>query len=332
MLLNDAQIRAFALGVDRVDTLADGWRLHRMPSALEALYHANADAAARANCTTGVRLRFLTDSRHIRVTLRYGVPTRWYFAGAISIDRDRIDTFGPVSRQEVWSGLAFQQDERIPHQIDLWLPHLCGAEILRVDLEDGCRLEAAPRPVLDWVAYGDSITQGMNASLPVFAWPTRLARELDANVVNYGVGGATLRPELAQIPTGGTPKLISVSYGANDWNVDVPLKDFHQRAVALVDALCARHAQTPIVITTPVPFFRATRPNGQGATLDDFRAALEAAGSGRAQVHVVRGTDLVAADHNFFNDWSHPNDNGMREIAQNLLAALRTRGVLVQQA
>lgn len=330
MKFDDAQVRAFARGIDRVETLAEGWRLHRMPPALQALYAGNPDSTARADCASSVRLRFCTDARWIRLSLRYGTPVRWYFAGAISVDTERIDTFGPVSRQAVWTGPVFEQAERTLRTIDLWLPHLCGADLLHVEVEDGCQVKAARPPTLEWVAYGDSITQGMNASLPVFTWPTRLARELDANVVNYGVGGATLQAELAKSPTAGSPGLISVSYGANDWNSDVPVMAFHQQAEALVDALRARHPQSAIVITTPVPFFRATRPNGQGATLDDFRTALEAVGRGRANVHVVRGTELVPADHNFFNDWSHPNDNGMREIAKNLLAILRARNVIAK--
>src|SRR5206468_3556852 len=77
------------------------------------------------------------------------------------------------------------------------------------------------------------------------------------------------------------------------------------------------------IATTPIPFFRATKANKNGESLDDFRRTLEEVAA-KQKVHVIRGTDLVPADHNYFNDWSHPNDAGHLMIAQNLLAALKT--------
>jgi len=149
---------------------------------------------------------------------------------------------------------------------------------------------------------------------------------LSAEVVNLGVGGATLQRQLAEAVPDTACNLVTVSYGANDWNVHVPLTEFRENARALVAALRRRFPQAPLVLTTPVPFFRATAPNKGGATLDDFRHALEDVGQ-EQNVPVIRGTDLVPADHYYFNDWSHPNDQGMQRIAENLLAHLRALGL-----
>jgi lysophospholipase L1-like esterase len=190
-------------------------------------------------------------------------------------------------------------------------------------------VERAPAPALKWLAYGDSITQGMTASQPVFPWPARTARALNAEVVNYGVGGATLRRELADCMPETNADLITVSYGANDWNTDVPLARFRENAQALVEALRRAFPRTLIVLTTPIPFFRATGPNASGAHLDDFRRVIEETAQGRDGVHAVRGPDLVPADRAYFYDWSHPNDSGMQEIATNLLKKLKPLGLAI---
>jgi lysophospholipase L1-like esterase len=365
MKLEVEQLQEFAAGVDRVEPLPQGGvALHRLPQKLKALYTANDAQRARAECTAGVRLRFVSDTKWIRVALRYGEPARWYFLCALTVDGERMDAFGAVSRQETWEGFAFTQEKRERHLFEIWLPHLCAAEILSLEVEDGCVLEAAPPLAFKWLAWGDSITHGMNASLPIFTWPAQVARKLNANVINYGVGGATLQKELAgcvdalvsrrdgrgavhgdreaehdegrrgrrpshdsqSISADSEVQLITVSYGANDWNIAVPLAEFRANAVALVSALRKRFLNVPIILTTPVPFFRATKPNKNSETLDDFRAALESAAR-EHKVHIIHGTDLVAADHNYFNDWSHPNDAGMNEIATNMLTKLKTLGI-----
>ena len=335
MKFDTEHVRRFALGVEWVEPLAEGWRLHRMPAAMESIYGASGGLRTRVNCTSGVRLRFLSDTRWIRVRLQYGDQARWYFACVVVIDGTRSDAFGPVSRQEIWDGLAFSQVERAPHVFDLWLPHLAEVRVLGVEVEDGCQLGAAPACAFRWLAFGDSILQGMNASLPIFAWPARVGLKLGADVINMGVGGATLSAELAGVVPEGAADLVSVGYGANDWNIAVPLAQFRANAVALLDALRRRFAGTPIVVSTPIHFFRATGVNTNGDSLDDFRRTLEAVAlrpgsgqaAGRVGVFVVRGLELVPADHAYFNDWSHPNDAGMEMIAGNWIEQMKRLGV-----
>jgi lysophospholipase L1-like esterase len=331
MNISSQHLQTFATGVDRVELLPkDGVRLHRLPQKMLTIYAPNEAQRARAECTAGVRLRFVSDTKWIRVALRHGEPVRWYFLCVLTVDGERMDAFGAVSRQETWEGLAFTQEKRARHLFEIWLPHLCPTEISSLEVEDGCALEAAPPLAFKWLAWGDSITQGMNASLPIFSWTARAARELNANVINYGVGGATLQKELATALPHTEANLITISYGANDWNIALPLAEFRANAAALVSALRKQFPSTPLIVTTPVPFFRASAPNKNGDSLDDFRRALEEVAA-EQKVHAIRGTDLVPADHNYFNDWSHPNDAGHQMIAQNLLAAVQALGLTENQ-
>jgi len=326
MKLSLDHVRSLAAGVLETKTVADGVRFHRFPSAMWDLYAPSEGSRARAACTTGVRLRFRTNSRSLRLSLRYGEFARWYFLGAMRVDADRIDAFGPVSRQEIWTGCLFEQAQRQSHDFDIWLPHLSSSEVLALELEDGCAIEPAPALSLKWLAYGDSITQGMNATLPLFTWTARVALALRADAINLGVGGATCRPELAACIPAQPFDLITVSYGANEFNIDTPAAVVAENTARLLESLQRRQPAARLVVTTPVPFFRRELVNACGETLDAVRAALEQVAA-RAGVPVLRGTDLVPADHVYFNDRSHPNDAGMLEIAKNVLAGLQALGV-----
>ena len=321
MNLTKEQIASFATGVDHVEIQKTGCVLHRMPAAMEALY--TNDQGVRAGCTSGVRLRFASDSRWIKITLQYGEPARWYFLCAVVVDGAASQAFGPVSQQKTWQGMVFTQELNMRRVYDIWLPHLCPVEVRGLEVEDGSVVEAAPPLAFRWLAYGDSITQGMNASLPLFTWPARAAQALDAEVVNLGVGGATLHAELARSVPDLHLQLITISYGANDYVVNVPLADLRVHAAGLLDALRRRYAGVPVVVTTPIPLFKPVGLNQLGLALDDYREALESVVAGRPDVHLVRGTDLVPADHYYFNDWTHPNDQGMVSYSQNILPYLK---------
>ncbi len=322
MKLSAEQIAACAAGVYTARPLPDGCRFHRLPPTLWRLYDDGGGLAARAACSTGVRLRFRSNTRRLRVTWRYGEPVRWYFLGVMAVDGERRDAFGPVSRQASWSGCLFEQPEPVAHTFDLWLPHLCPAEVAAIALDDGAAFEPLPPPARTWLAFGDSITQGMNASLPVFAWTARAALALDANLLNFGVGGATFDPVLADA-VAETPdcRWVTVAYGANDFNMERPVDVMAGHAAGLLDALRRRHPAARRVLITPIPFFRQVPRNTQGATLDDYRGALAAVAASTGAA-CIDGTDLVPADPVFFNDRSHPNDAGMQAYSQNLLTRL----------
>jgi lysophospholipase L1-like esterase len=260
--------------------------------------------------------------------MRYGPPARWYFTGALAIDDARVDAFGPISLQSTWSGVIFNQAEPQLHTHDIWLPHCCGAELLALEVEDGDSLRSAPPFALTWLAYGDSITQGMVGTQPVLTWTSRVARSLNAKLTNVGVGGATLRAELALTVADTPAGLITVSYGGNDWNQDIRASRYGENAQALIAALRRQHPRTPIVLTSPLPCFRRPARNGKGETHTVFRKALESAARGHEQVHVLDGYALLPADEAYYHDGIHPNDPGMTHLAETILDTLQHLGVV----
>ena len=79
-----------------------------------------------------------------------------------------------------------------PHRVRIWLPCLTACSVRHV-VADGTYLEPVPeRRAL--VVLGDSIAQGFVACDPGLSWPARLARHLDLDLLNQGIGGQVFQP------------------------------------------------------------------------------------------------------------------------------------------
>lgn len=318
-LVNDA-----AMGTDRVARVNGAWRLHRMPAAMEPIYGANEGARLRMECTAGVRLRFRSDTGNVRLALRMGGVVRWVFNGDLVVDTEPAVQFGPGEFRHIWRDVIFRNEERRSRTFDIWLPHLCRADVISLDVDDDSAFAPAPPGAVRWLVYGDSISQGMNATSPARTWFGRCSLALDADVHNFAVGGAILDERLADTVSNERYDLVTVLFGANDFNANVPLAVLKRSAEALLASLIEKKTARRIVMLTPIPYPGRTEPNGLGLNLQAYRDALgETAGTFSKDVRLVRGTDLIPEDKALFADKSHPNDKGSEALAQSMLPILR---------
>src|SRR5437588_8495634 len=180
----------------------------------------------------------------------------------------------------------------------------------------GGRIEPAPADQPRWIAYGDSVAEGWAASGPAYAWPAVAGRQHGLDVVNMGYAGAA-RGELASAEQIANLEadVISITHGTNCWTRTPHSVEMMSAAVAaFIDVVRQGHAETPIVVVSPVlrPDAEDT-PNRLGASLSDLRAAMEEAAAER-DVVLVPGRDLIGPDE--LADGIHPDDEGHRILAQ----------------
>ena len=197
-------------------------------------------------------------------------------------------------------------------------------DILSLELEDDSSFAPAKNHACRWLAYGDSITQGMTVHNPAENHIALLARELSADVWNMGVGGAKMDAFLADTIPSFDYDIATVAYGVNDFNSDVPLAIYKNNAGAFLNALSSRRPSSPILAISPIPFLTDKQANVFGETLDEFRAALASASSGRPNVILVDGRELVPAEPGYFVDGCHPNAEGARMYAERLLPIMQS--------
>jgi len=188
---------------------------------------------------------------------------------------------------------------------------------------------APAAPQRRWLCYGDSIAEGWLATGPAGAWPARVGREWELDVVNLGYAGAARgelasAEEIAALPA----DVISISHGTNCWTRtphDAAL--FRAGLAAFLAIVRQRHPALPIVAVSPVLRADAeTTCNRLGATLADLRDAFEAEvrariGDGDARLSLVPGLPLLPAER--FADGIHPDDLGHAQLAAALGPLIR---------
>ncbi|MFW6058632.1 MAG: GDSL-type esterase/lipase family protein [Phycisphaeraceae bacterium] len=323
MKLTPDQIAPFITGADHGQIIDGAWHAQRIPAPMNELHESAEGLRARAACHAGVRLRFTTDARRLRLTLRFGAEARPFYRGTLLVDGDEARPFGPADKQTPWSGTVFEQNAAAAHEFDLWLPHMAQADIVALEADDATRLEPASPLPLRWIALGDSITQGMTASLPHLAVTARCALALNAALHNWAVGGAKLEAELADTLPDVEAGLISIAYGTNDFNQSRPVESYRDNTARLLEAATAQWPGRPLVLITPLTWAQRTEPNSVGHTLDDYRAAAASVAENFEHVHLVAGDKLMDDDPALFVDNVHPNDTGFAQYADRLLPELR---------
>lgn len=320
------QLTALALGWSTTEISDAGWRALRLPPALRDIYQPAEASRLRMQCTAGVRLRFRSDARQLRVRWRCEDPVRQHYQGTLVLDDNpaRALPVGSLEGPGEWAGTLAVSAAPGVHGFDLWLPHLCRCDVLGLELVDATLLEPA-RPARRWLAYGDSITQGMSAPLPHEAGVMRVAQAAGLDLLNLGVGGAKCDPRLAEIGAPAGPwDLISIAYGTNDFMVVLDPQAYAGHLRALLQRLRAQFPTTPLLVipAPPATLPRFTEPNGQGHRLADFQQAAAQAARSVTGTTVIAPEQLLEPAAGNFNDGVHPNAVGFAQYARSVLAHL----------
>ena len=211
---------------------------------------------------------------------------------------------------------------RVPFGDVVYLPEGMRPTVLSVDGVRGSIEPAPSRP--RWVAYGDSVLEGWNASEPALGWAAIASREHGLDAVNLGYAGAA-RGEIvsAEHVAALDADVISITHGTNCWSrIPHSVGMFREGLRAFLDVVRQGHPETPVVMASPVvrPDAEAT-PNRLGATLADLREAMEdfvreRVDAGDANLELVPGRDLISEAQ--LDDGIHPNDDGHRALADAL--------------
>ncbi len=319
MNLLDTDIEKYCRGIEDIQRVEGAVQFRRMLPGLRPLYDANEVSRVRMECTAGVRVRFKSDTTRLHIAARYGASARQIFKGVAVVDGQDI-IWGPDAHQDEWAGDVFAASSRAIRDYDIWLPHMCRTDLARIELDDGCRVtDAAPLP-LKWLAYGDSITQGMVAGLPTTCHAGLIARELPADVRNVAVGGAKLDALLAETVPGVQYDVVSIAYGTNDFNQGLAPAGFKAAADALLAAVRNAMPEAVILLVTVLTWAGRKEPNGNGVHIEEYRAALREVAAGRDRVRLLDGASILPDDPGFFVDNIHPNDRGFRKYADYLLS------------
>jgi len=330
--LTAEEIRQAACGCEGVVVSDGAVRFLRLPEPLAERYRADEASRIRLECPSGVRLRFRSDTRRIRIGIRYGAAARPLYRGALLVDGSPAGTFGPDEAAESWEGTQPVPAADEGALLELWMPHLVRADLAFLEIDAGSAFEPAPPTGPRWLALGDSITQGMTAPLPTETWVARTARQLGLDVRDGGIGGGKLESFVAEADLTWPYDVLTVAFGTNDFNVGIPPAEYAANARRLAARQTSAHPRARILLIAPTPWVGRVEPNRSGFRLPDYRDALAAVARELDRCCFVDGGCLVPDEPRYFVDNVHPNAEGMARIAESLaepmrqaLASLRTQ-------
>jgi lysophospholipase L1-like esterase len=300
-----------------------------------------------ATCAAGIRLRFTTDSRALRLT-----ATQRLLAQPVSDERrGAYDLYvdGELQAREWGTGGAAMApdtgalvgDEAFAVEfrnlpagdklVELWLPQTATVSITGLEIDDGAAVAPTPdaRPRL--LFHGSSITHCMEAEGASAGWPAVAARLAGVGHQNLGWGGSCLLSgQAARIVRDARADAIVLKLGINVW-ADGMLKarTFLDNAHAMISIIREKHPATPILVVSPIysPGREDVGQNG-GMSLQQMRDTLESmvavrAAAGDGNIRYLNGLELFGEDDaHLLPDNLHPNTEGYRLMGERFHALM----------
>ncbi len=287
----------------RCDPGPAGWRLP-------------ADTRAQAALPVGVRLEFIGDPEAVEIayctaTAELGLRGAGAGTGFALYRGARFVSEAPTV---LGAGSVRLAAGAGPARGIVYLPEGMRPVVTAIRAIGG---EIAPAPPQRrWLCYGDSIAEGWCAAGPASAWPARVGREFELDVINLGYAGGA-RGELASAEEIARLRadVISIAHGTNCWTRtphDAAL--FRAGLASFLAIVRQQHPALPVVAVSPVLRVDAEATcNRLGTTLADLRAVFEEVvreriADGDARLSLVPGLPLLPAER--FADGVHPDDEG----------------------
>ena len=281
----------------------------RMSDKLIELFSISEKHLWRAQCASGVRLDFITDSSKIEYSLEFGKPVRQIFTSDIFIDGEltTVDGAGPHT-------LELKPGKK---HIVIHLPHLVVLENIELKIADDAEISAAAIPEKRLLICGDSICQGMTTSTPSIALVPLTAAALGVDFVNTSVGGAKMSAEHLKLTMDIPGDVLIMALGVNDALHKVSYDEFRSKTEAALAVMAEFPGKKLLVL--PIPNVAASTPD-----LPVYREIIRFAAGQYPEIKIIDGYEFFPAQEELYRDKTHPNDEGSKVYAKALINAVET--------
>ena len=333
-------LRPYLRGAPFVDFPEGRARIHRLDPAVRSY---PLDAWEHARTSAGVRVEFQCSAPEVRVRLRYveirsqPKATLWHAGKPMGA----FDPQGKAGEHEIAFAvpLAAAAPSAAPlnnSACTLYLPYNSVVEV--AGIAPATALQPTPPAAKRWLAFGDSITHGNNATDPGMTYPAIVARQLGIDFWNLGFAGAARgEPAVAETVSALPADIISFAFGTNlmrygQWYDRNSWREAFRNFLTIIRN---GHPDIPILVITPIYRSAAnaeTTANARGTNLADIRDVEDKVVTakrfaGDMTLQVLPGLQVLGASNaSLLGDGIHPGDAGMelmaRAIAPRLAALL----------
>jgi hypothetical protein len=273
----------------------------------------------------GGRLRFVTDSDYLAVSVQYGqIENSSNFPIGCTAGFDlyeKVDgqyihlaNFAPPLSVKDRYETEKKLDGKKERELMLVFPLYSEVKQLFIGVAKEAFVRCGngyknEKPV---VFYGSSITHGACASRPGNTYPCMLSREMDFDYVSLGFGGnAKGEVEMAEYIAGLQMSVFVMDYDYNANSLE-HLRESHQRMYRIVRE---KNPDTPIIIMSRPKQLTEKEKERFQIVKETYENALEA---GDKQVWFIPGYELIPNEvmESAKVDGVHPNDLGFASMAK----------------
>jgi GDSL-like Lipase/Acylhydrolase family len=323
MLLTPADPRLSFIAPQPVHCHLPAVRLERFPSEIAGLLNGQIGPLANLRSSTGCGIALATDSPWLDLQverLRHHQP----IPQGIALEIEHADgtwhsAESPDLRERDGDLSVRLHSGLLPGEVRpcvIWLPPLSTCAITGVGVHDQAECLAWQPPEPQWLALGDSLTQGFSTQSPTTTWVHRLMRQWRMPAWNLGIGGVAIQPEIWP--------LVTIALGSNNGWLESTVEIAADHAQQLIELVLAAEPGRVAWCLPPwkpmedgkgppefmgIPLDRAT-----GARIARVREALRTRLAQFPTVTVL--DDLLPHDHRWYADGLHPTAFGFARYAQ----------------
>lgn len=332
MKLNIDKIKEITSGAEKIEETENGFSFSRFTDS-----ELTASTSPNVRSSAGIQMEFLTDAKALDITVfvKKVLSIRTYFCFEIFADDKLCDTIKNFDEENMLGNYADvstyplgEFSKRIElssgeKKVRIIFPHSVETFLKNMELSGASYITPVKRKK-KIIMFGDSITQGFDALSPSATYALKISDALSAELFNKGIGGELFCPKLVMAENDIKPDYVSVACGTNDWFFSD--KDtFIKNAGAFISTVSEKFSYTTVYVITPIwrKDYMEKKPFGDFSEVEQI---LTQECKKHKNTVVISGMDLVPHDEKMYGDLRlHPNDEGFRSYAEELLKRLECK-------
>ncbi len=321
MKLTINEIKRITFGAAAVEENHGAFSFHRFTREQTETYAKHRlDLFQKTFASAGIRFSFYTNAEAMHLDYRMTVASSRMFSW-FDVYEDGVLTshFGGEGKlfMSGHADITFAPGEK---RVEIYFPWSRVTQLSEIEL-DGELISPCVRS-RSMLCFGDSITHGYDAIYPSLSYASLLAKELDADAINKGIGGETFFPQLAKLKDNIAPDIITVAYGTNDWS-SLTRDTFESDCTEFYSSLCELYPKAKIFAITPIWRADKDRETKFGTLHSELNKIMRGLLK-ELPVIPIDGYTLTPHDTKFYSDeYLHPNDLGFSCYARELTRQIK---------
>lgn len=330
--LNLTQIKQIAFGVASVKE-ADGKLIFsRFTEAQQDLYKkVSADFYMKSFSTSGVSLEFYTNSEYLGLSVEVSPgSSRRFFTHSIFVNGSRMDELSGKIEAGTKNTLFCKQFQlgAGDKKVRIVFPWSVNSKLVSLEIDAGAFVSPVSKDI-KMLMFGDSITQGYDASRPENAYAVKLAEYLNADARNKGIGGECFRAEMALLKENIKPDVIIVAYGTNDWGKRTKA-EFERECKGFFVNLRKNYPYARIFALAPIWRADINEAKTIGEPIGYISQYINSVAEELENIIVIDCADFVSHRLEYYQtDGLHPIDTGFSCYVENLWNTMKLNNTVV---